>query len=685
MTPLAWLERVLLAVMTGMGGFLGLAQARPEPGAAPDSPTTYHVAPDGDDRNPGTSADRPWASLQQAADRVRAGDEVLVAPGTYAMGQQLRILAQGTAERPIVFRSAGPGRPLLDFSPQQIDGPDRRDHSVLFGPGSAHLVFDGFEVAHAPGSGIRVDSGHHITIRHCLVRDVHRVAISIGGDDCLVEYNEVYNACLMAVGSNEWPGEWPQAVNSSRKTAVPPQTVGSMSHNVIFRGNYIHDSWGEGIDAIYSDGVIIEDNVIHDVMSVGVYLDHSRNVVIRGNSIYTTNDVRGRGPERRPMTGILLGAEYLSLFMDHPPHSHIQNIEIYNNVCVRVGRGIAHWLDQANTDNKNIYENVRIYHNTVDTKDGAWAPIWFVADLRYPTQGNECRNNILRGTPELSAAPGFVFSDNLWVNGVPPMGEHQDSWSGDPGWEQPQATPGMEGYRLRPNSPAIGRGVPVEGLQTDKGGRPRSFPPDLGAWEAGGRPPGNPPQHYAASLQMLERFPVPDFITGVNTVVNPGFEEPAPSAGQPPRGWRLEGDQDAWRIVSPGWRGVRPGANTPEGQAVEFGRESPYRVTLIQTLEGLPAGRYGLQLRVRRFGDQGTFWAETETATGERLRTPIPPRDQLIHFLVDYEDPVRYSKRWLQLQQSDIMITDGRITITVHGEGGADDRLLIDDVVFFRY
>lgn len=646
---------------------------------------TFFIAPGGSDQHPGTSPDRPWSTLHHAATQVVAGDTVLVADGVYSQETPLVITACGTAEQPIVFKARGPMRPVLDFSAYQATNPGTRSTGLLFGPGASHIRFEGFEVAHAPGSGIRVQLGTHITLRDCVVHDVQRVAIAISGDHCLVENNEVYRACLVSVGCNEWPGEWPQAVNTGLKPPVPPATVGTMSYNNVFRGNYIHDSWGEGIDAIYSDGVIIENNVIHDVMSVGIYLDHSRNAVIRGNSLYTTNDVYGRGKERRPMTGILLGAEYLSLFIDHPPHSHIENVEIYNNVCVRVGKGIGHWLDHANPDNKNIYERVRIYHNTVDTKNGEGPAIWFPAELKFSTHGNECKNNIFCADRTLSAEPGFVFENNLWVNGVPETGRHVNSFNGDPGWIAPDATRDMAGYRLKSGSPALGRAQPIKGLLTDKTGRLRANPPDLGAWELADKPAGAAPVAAVSALQLLEPVAPPDFIPGVNTVRNPSFEDPAAHATPLPPGWQATGDPDALQIVSPGFRGVRPRPDQPPGQAVALGKTGPYTVTLMQTVTNLPDGRYGLQVRVRRFGSPGTFWAETETADGTVLRSDIPERAKLLHDLVDYEDPNRPEKHWLQLCHSDIRVTGGCCTIRFHGEGGAEDRLLVDDVCLFRY
>ena len=46
------------------------------------SATTYYVAPDGNDYNPGTEA-QPWKTIQKAADTLIAGDTVYIKAGTY--------------------------------------------------------------------------------------------------------------------------------------------------------------------------------------------------------------------------------------------------------------------------------------------------------------------------------------------------------------------------------------------------------------------------------------------------------------------------------------------------------------------------------------------------------------------------------------------------------------------------
>lgn len=46
--------------------------------------TTYYVAPNGNDGNPGTSPEQPWRTIQRAVNQpVVPGDSVMVFDGTY--------------------------------------------------------------------------------------------------------------------------------------------------------------------------------------------------------------------------------------------------------------------------------------------------------------------------------------------------------------------------------------------------------------------------------------------------------------------------------------------------------------------------------------------------------------------------------------------------------------------------
>lgn len=79
----------------------------------------------------------------------------------------------------------------------------------------------------------------------------------------------------------------------------------------------------------------------------------------------------------------------------------------------------------------------------------------------------------------------------------------------------------MAGYRLKSDSPALGRAQPITGLLTDKAGRPRANPPDLGTWEFADKPAGAAHAPAVSALELLAPVTPPDFIPGLNSVRNP--------------------------------------------------------------------------------------------------------------------------------------------------------------------
>ena len=83
----------------------------------------FHVAPTGDDANPG-SIERPFATLQRARDAVRAAKargplaepvRVIVADGSYTLVEPLVLTAEdgGSADAPVIYQAAPGARPVF--------------------------------------------------------------------------------------------------------------------------------------------------------------------------------------------------------------------------------------------------------------------------------------------------------------------------------------------------------------------------------------------------------------------------------------------------------------------------------------------------------------------------------------------------------------------------------------------
>lgn len=121
----------------------------------------YYVAPDGDDSNTGLSRGQAFRTVNRAADRVRAGDTVMISEGEYA--ETVRIRTAGTPDRPILFRSITGEKVVfkgayLNQAFEVSGKPDIR----LDG-----LYFDGYE-----WSGVVLRSSDRVQITRCFGLDV---------------------------------------------------------------------------------------------------------------------------------------------------------------------------------------------------------------------------------------------------------------------------------------------------------------------------------------------------------------------------------------------------------------------------------------------------------------------------------------------------------------------------------
>ena len=130
----------------------------------------YHVAPTGNDANPGTAA-QPFLTIQHAADIVNAGDGVLVENGVYTGGSTVvYINRSGTEANRIVFRAANRWQAI-------IDGNNNASTTGIAIPGGFVWV-EGFEVRNTGRYGIDTDVGHDQVVIGNNVHDVGRACTS---------------------------------------------------------------------------------------------------------------------------------------------------------------------------------------------------------------------------------------------------------------------------------------------------------------------------------------------------------------------------------------------------------------------------------------------------------------------------------------------------------------------------
>ena len=228
---------------------------------------TYHVAVSGDNSGDG-SEDSPWQTLQHAASRVTAGDEVVVHSGNYA-GFDLR--RDGTATAPIRF-SAEPGVVIDSENPRTPDGINLE--------GADHVVIEGFAVIGVERAGIRSVANRGVVIRNNRCDSNGTWGILTGfSENILIENNECSRSAI----------EHGIYVSNS---ADNPTVRGNRSWGN--RGNGIHmngDIEVGGGDGIIS-GALVENNVIYDNGrggGSGINCDGVQDSVFQNNLLYNNH------------------------------------------------------------------------------------------------------------------------------------------------------------------------------------------------------------------------------------------------------------------------------------------------------------------------------------------------------------------------------------------------------------
>lgn len=244
---------------------------------------TYEVSTDGDDANAG-SAQKPWRTLQHAADSVKSGDVVLVNDGTYA---GFRMTKSGSENARIVFKSKNKWA-------AKINAPDpNHDVDLIAILSASYITIDGFEVTGAPRAGIGVrtlhdDSGEDtrdVVIQNC---HCHHNGLPKGGahDGIFSGFALNFQVLNNVVNDN---GEHGIYVSNS---ADNPIVRGNESYNNRNCGIQLNADKGTGVNG-KQDGLIsnwlVENNIIHDNGvggGAGINLDGDINGVCRNNLIY---------------------------------------------------------------------------------------------------------------------------------------------------------------------------------------------------------------------------------------------------------------------------------------------------------------------------------------------------------------------------------------------------------------
>ncbi len=260
----------------------------------------YWVGPRGRDLSGSGGQRRPWATLQFAADRVKAGDTVHVLDGDYT---GFYLSRGGDVRSPIRFIAEGQSVRITRRNQKTLDGINIE--------GADHVVVDGFVIDEMPRNGIRFTHSAQSTIRR--IRADHNRNCGVFTsfcDDILIEGNTTSRSIkehgIYVSNSGDRPVVRSNVVFGNRSAGIhfngdASQGGDGLISEALIEGNIVHDNGGGGASAINCDGVqnsIIRNNLLYNNHSSGISLfridgaaGSTRNSVIN-NTLVQASDSR---------------------------------------------------------------------------------------------------------------------------------------------------------------------------------------------------------------------------------------------------------------------------------------------------------------------------------------------------------------------------------------------------------
>jgi hypothetical protein len=464
---------------------------------------TYFVAPTGSDNGPG-SADRPWATINHAAEKAVAGDTVVVRDGRYLLSAQVRPRNSGKPGAWITFIGYPGEVPILDA--QSIRQPPFAERHLNNGAfqieGLSYVRVADLTVINSHDAGITVRDSSDIELINNKTKGTYSSGIAVwdtnhddrGTQRIRIIGNTITRATKLDQASPDAP----------RRGEAPHEALsigGAVDFEVAY--NHVYDSDKEGIDIKEtSRHGKVDHNLVDTVARQGIYVDawfgKISDIEIFSNVVH---DCRGAGVaisvesgdsiERLNLHNNLVfnndgSGLYFSRWGVNNPRRKIQivgNIFYHNGYGPTKDGQIYHWqtgglyLYSANLHDASISKNIfsenrgfQIGYSELYLKD---ARSWQDAARK---QNIRISDNLLFGS-NATAAPiesGGAPIDQVKIYAV----DGDRALFGDPLFENPAE----QNFALRRASPAIKAKLltpPNPGYVASQDWWKRGFPPRL--------------------------------------------------------------------------------------------------------------------------------------------------------------------------------------------------------------
>ena len=328
---------------------LFLALLLPARGNAEKPEHTFYVALNGSDSSPGTF-DKPWATINHAAEVLKAGETVYIRGGKYRITQQIRSKNSGTKSKWIVYSSYPGEQAIIDANDVKVappvgNPPYPHDQGAFQVEGVSYIRINNLELTNSHNAGFTVRDSRYIELYNNKTETTFSSGIAIwdtnrDGQGC--DHNKVIGNTIIDANTFDMimPG-------LSKEGETPHEAIsigGAYYFEIAY--NHVYDDDKEGIDVKETSRYgTVHHNHVHNLDRQALYIDNHSDL-LEDIEVYENivHDCKG--------AGIVLSVENGKLANDIRIHHNL----VYNNL----GTGIffSRWGDGPR-------KNIKIYNNTV--------------------------------------------------------------------------------------------------------------------------------------------------------------------------------------------------------------------------------------------------------------------------------------------------------------------------------
>ena len=248
----------------------------------------FYVAPNGADTNPGTE-EKPWKTLNKAAQTAIAGTTVIFEDGTYQETRVTTVTNSGTEGAPITFKARNKHKAIIQY-PQNY---------------STQTKF-------------QISTKHYINVRDFLFTQIQGTATST---------SDIYLRCSSGTTNCELTGNRFENIFEEGIKCVSAE-------NILIADNEFISIPHEGMDIFNCKNIVVKGNYLYNCARVGIMMKgNTRNALIYNNYV----EMNGITPSNRGSAAITLGGSsnsYDPFDIGYGTGFEAYYLIAYNNVIV---------------------------------------------------------------------------------------------------------------------------------------------------------------------------------------------------------------------------------------------------------------------------------------------------------------------------------------------------------------